>query len=294
MKILILFKKWEGGVGTVIKYFIKWMERRGHELKVISREDDLKIYSLAKSIFPIRKKVQQLMEEENFDVIFTNDWSSAFPLLFPFPLFKERHFCLFHGVQPFGVARLLQIMVGNLMGKRLLVDLSKKYFPKAIVHYERVDTEIFKPDTKIKTIKNSVGFSSWKTDAYHYNETKQAVEKLGMKFMVAENIPKDKMPDYYKKLEYFVSLPPSYAGFGLVNIEAMASGVPKIIGSNFGGGNLLPITKIEDFGKDIASAIKNAKKKDYRKWILDHGFSWESGSEILERIFMKGIGKLSN
>lgn len=288
MKILIILKKWPGGVGTVTRYFIKWMKRRNHDLTVVSREEDLKIYSLKESIFPIRKKVKELMKKENYDIIFTNDWSTAFPLIFPYPLFKKRHFCLFHGVQP-RIERFLQILVGNIMGKRLIVDLSKKYFPRAIVHYERVDHEIFKPNKKVKKIKDSIGFANWATDEYHFSQAKKVAEKLKKKLIVAENIPKNKMPEFYRKLETFISLPPPYAGFGLVSLEAMASGVPKIIGSKFGGGYLLPITKIEDNVGDLSLAIKNAKKKDYRKWVIENGFSWDSGSKILEKIFLKNL-----
>ena len=49
----------------------------------LSREGDLKIYSLWKSIFPIRKRIKKLMKKENYDIIYTQDWSFAFPLLFP-------------------------------------------------------------------------------------------------------------------------------------------------------------------------------------------------------------------
>ena len=288
MKILVIYKKKGGGVGTVIKYFVKWFTKRGHNIEVISREDDLKIYSCIKSIFPIRRLVKEHMEKKNFDIIFTNDWGSALPLLLPYPLFRKKHFCLYHGTQP-GFNRILQIIVGKFLGKRLLVDLSKKYFPKATLFHERVDHEVFKPNKKIKIIKNSVGFASWPTDEYHFNESVNATKEAGKKFILAENISKDKMPEYYNKMESFISLPPSYAGFGLVNIEAMASGIPKIIGSNYGGGDLLPITKVEDF-KSLTEAIKNAENKDYRKWIIENNFTWEEGVKELEEIF-KGKSK---
>ena len=93
------------------------------------------------------------------------------------------------------------------------------------------------------------------------------------------------MPDFYRKIETFISLPPSYAGFGLVYLEAMASGVPKIIGNNHGGGEILPVTKIEDY-KSIKEAIVNAKKKNYRTWILDNKFTWEEAVKKMEKIFL--------
>jgi len=91
MKILILLKKEAGGVGSVIKYVAKEFRRREHIVDIISREDDMKIFSLIKSIFPIRKKIKNLMKKERYDIIYTQDWSLAFPLLFPTRLFKNKH-----------------------------------------------------------------------------------------------------------------------------------------------------------------------------------------------------------
>ena len=38
MKILILLKKWKGGVGVVVKNLKKELEKRGHFVKTISRD----------------------------------------------------------------------------------------------------------------------------------------------------------------------------------------------------------------------------------------------------------------
>ena len=57
MKILILLKKWEGGVGSVVKHISNEFEKKGHQVKIISRENDLKIYSLRKSIFKLRNHI---------------------------------------------------------------------------------------------------------------------------------------------------------------------------------------------------------------------------------------------
>ena len=67
----------------------------------------------------------------------------------------------------------------------------------------------------------------------------------------------------------------------------MSDSVPKIIGSNYGGGEVIPITKIEDYRENISEAIKNAKKEDYRKWILENDFTWEEATERLEKMFEK-------
>ena len=285
MKILILLKKWEGGVGSVVKYIQKEFEKKGHEVKVISREDDLGTKSLLRSIFPLRSIVKRLMKEEGFDVIYAQDWSLAFPFLFPWKIFKERLYGVFYGNNP-PATFFIQTHVGKALGKNLIVcnDVLNKRFPASTLIYNRVDHNTFKPSKKVKRVAGSVGFSNWKTDEYSFNAIKTAVEKCGKNLVIAEGIPKEKMPEFYRTLEYFISLPPKHAGFGLVYLEAMASNVPKIIGSNYGGGSVLPITKIEDFG-DISKAIDGAKKKDYREWILKNNFTWENAVKELLEIF---------
>ena len=285
MKILILLKKYEGGVGSVIKYISKDFEKLGHSVKIISREDDMKIYSLKDSVFPVRRLVKRLMRKDNYDIIYTQDWSLAFPLLFPFKIFYKKHFCVFYGTDV-SVGKLFQGIVGRRMGTKLVVcnDELKKRFPLAHLIYNRVDINNFKPSKKVKRIKDTVGFANWTTDEYFYSDIKGAVEKTGKKFVVAVGIPKNKMPEFYKKLETFISLPPKYAGFGLVYLEAMASGVPKIIGSNYGGGEILPIDKIEAHGS-IEKALLNAKRKNYRKWVVDNHFTWEDAAKQVEQIF---------
>jgi len=291
MKILILFKKWPGGVGSVVKEISDELEKRGHKVKVISREDDLKIYSLLKSVFLIRKKIKNIMKKENYDIIYTQDWSMAFPLLFPKRLFFEKLFCVFNGENPkkqIG-GYYLQKIIGKIMGKKLIVcnDILKKNFPESNLIYNRVNSNIFKPNPRIKKIKDSVGFANWKTNIYNYEKIKKSVAKTGKKLITTGDILKEKMPDFYRQLEVFISLQPSYAGFGLVYLEAMASGVPKIIGNKFGGGKVLPITKIEDYDGNIEKAILNAKKRNYRKWIIENNFTWEDAVEKLIKIFEK-------
>jgi len=285
MKILILLKKWEGGVGSVVKYISKEFEKNGHSVKIISREDDLNIFSLRDSIFPLRKIVLREIKENNFDIIYAQDWSLAFPLLFPTKICPRRLFCSFYGENP-KKTLFIQTLTGIVLGSRLIVcnDNLKRRFPKSHLIYNRVDAGRFKPAKQVSREKNTVGFANWKTDEYRYSEIKQAVESLGKKFVVAEGIPKDKMPDFFRRIETFVSLPPAYAGFGLVYLEAMASGVPKIVGSNYGGGKILPITKVEDY-PSIADALSGAKKQDYRKWVIENNFTWREGVERLIKIF---------
>jgi len=290
MKILLLYKKKAGGVGTVVQSLTKWFEKTGDSALEISREEDMKIYSLIKSIFPIRKKIKRIVTEEKIDIIYTQDWSLALPLLFPSHIFKKKHFCVFYGSNPPGMGKFLQNIVGKMIHKNLIVcnDSLKEKFPDSTLIYNRVDHEIFSPSNKIKKIKNSVGFANWATKEYHFKEIEKAVKEAGKKLIIADGIPKEKMPDFFRKLEIFISLPPDYAGFGLVYLEAMSSGIPKIIGSNYGGGEILPITKIENFGS-IKEAILNAKATNYREWIIKNNFTWENAVKKLKGIFKDGI-----
>ena len=263
MKILILLKKWPGGVGVVVESITKELKNKGHKVICISREEDLKLFSSIKNLFLLRKKYKELIKKENPDIIYTQDWSMALPLIFPYKKYNNEHFCCFHGIQP-GKSSIIQKIIGHLMGKKLIVvgDSLKKKFPKSVLVYNGIDFEKFKPNKKIKKIKNSVGFVNWKTKDYHYEEIKLAINNLGKKLFVAENIPYEQMPKFYQKLECFISLPPKCAGFNMSWIEAMACGVPKIIGNNAGIGSRLNIDKVENFAS-ITDAIKNCEKKKF-------------------------------
>ncbi len=57
MKILIVLRKLRGGVGRANTEIANALRKKGHRVDILSREDDLKIYSLAKSIFPLRRKI---------------------------------------------------------------------------------------------------------------------------------------------------------------------------------------------------------------------------------------------
>jgi len=286
MKILIVQKRWLGGVGSVVRYLKKEFEKLGHEVEVISRDDDLKIFTFAKSFFKLRNAVKK----KKFDIVYTQDWSMTLPLIFPYHIFKKKHFAVFYGENPKweGYGYYFQKLAGKIMGKNLVVctDHLKQMFSKSNKIYNRVDHNTFKPDKKMKKIKNSVGYASWLTEEYSFPEIKKAVERAGKKFIIAENVPKGKMPEFYRKLECFITIPPHHAGFTLVYLEAMSSDVPKIVGTNFGGGSVIPITKIEDYQGDIAKAILNAKKGNYRKWILDKNLTWEDATKKLEKLFM--------
>ena len=284
MKILILFTKYKGGVGSVVKNIQKELEKKGHKVDAISRDDDLKM-SFWKSLPKLRKLVKK--RAEKYDIIYTQDWSIAFPLLYPFEIAREKHFCCFHGIQP-GKARILQRKVGEKLGNKLIVvgDGLKKMFPKARLNYNGVDIKKFKPK-KVKKIKNSVGFVNWQTSDYNFKKIKRAVEKTGKRFVIAEDIPLEKMPDFYSKLDIFISLPPFCTGFNMSWIEAMACGVKKIIGNNAGIGNKLPIEKIEAYKGNISESLTKVKGRDYRKWVEKSNFTLDKYVENLLKIWKK-------
>ena len=96
----------------------------------------------------------------------------------------------------------------------------------------------------------------------------------------------DKMLEFYNKIEMLISLPPSYTGFGLIFLEAMACNVPKIIGNNYGVGCKLPIDKIEKY-KSIEEAIRKTKEKDYRS-LIHKRFSWKTAVNKLVKLWKNG------
>ena len=283
MKILIFLKKWAGGVGVVVGATKKELEKEGHKVICISREEDLKTYSSVKNLFWLRKRYKAIIKKENPDIIYTQDWSMALPLIFPFFLYNKKHFACFHGSE-FGISGLFQKITGELLGKRLVVvgDPLKKRFSRSNMIYNGLDLDLFKPNKKVKKVKNSVGFVNWKTEDYHYEEIKVACKKLGRELVVAENISYKNMPKFYQKLECFISLPPKGAGFNMSWIEAMSCGVPRIIGNDEGIGIRLNIDKIKE-RESMEHLIKRAKSRKYERIIDGMSLDWKiCANKLLE------------
>jgi glycosyltransferase involved in cell wall biosynthesis len=285
MKILIFLKKWPGGVGVVVNSIKKEFEKKEHKVVCISREDDLNCFSSFKRLFWLRKKYIELIKKEKPHIIYTQDWSMALPLLFPYKIYNKKHFCCFHGNQ-ISNTKFLQTFIGKLMKNRLVVvgDSLKDRFLSSNKIYNGIDFELFKPNKKINKIKNSVGFVNWKTGEYHYEKIYNACIKLGKEFIVAENIPYKKMPDFYNKLDCFISLPPKGAGFNMSWIEAMACGVPKIIGNNEGIGFKLDINYIEKFSS-IKDSLINCKIKNPDFEFLKNNFGSDKQVNKLLKVF---------
>jgi glycosyltransferase involved in cell wall biosynthesis len=274
MKILMFIKKWGGGIKTVVESVSRELELKGHEVEVISREEDLKCFSTIKAFFKSRKAVA----EKDYDILYSQDWSCAL-----LNMLKRRHYVCFHGNDPNFIGRLIQTIIGRMMGNKLIVvgPTLKKRFPKSNLIHNGVDTKKFRPLRKKRTY---LGWMDKGTETLN----KEGMEKLckGLKtpLLIAEKIPHEKMNDFYNQCKIFISLPPESAGFNLCWVEAMASGVPVVIGNKEGIGSQLPINKIEDF-KDIKDAVINSKEKNYKKFI-EKEFMWDNHVKKLIKLWI--------
>ena len=285
MKILILLKKWSGGVGGGIKNISKEFKTLGYEVKIISREEDLKCFSFIKS-FKITRKVLDKVAKD-YDIIYTQDWSLAFPLIFPSVKYRSKHYCVFHGNQV-GSGRIFQNIVGMIMGKKLLVMAPslKKRFKNSTINYCGVSDKQFKP---LRKKRKYIGWIDKDSECIRINSVKEIAKRLGLPFIVAKEIPYEKMNSFYNKCLVFISLPPASAGFQAAWLEAMMAGVPKVIGNINGSGELQPFDKVP-LGKEndtvlITNIIRQAKRKDYINWVKENEFSWKRHVKKLIEIF---------
>ena len=99
MKILFVVKerkyKGFGGVETLMKNLSKEFNKKGHTVDILSRQDDLKLNSVRQSLSSLRKKIKDIMKKEKYDIIYTQDWNIALPLLFPLSDIQEKTFLFF-------------------------------------------------------------------------------------------------------------------------------------------------------------------------------------------------------
>jgi len=315
MKILIVLLRLSGGVGTANKEIANSLRKKGHEVEILSREDDLKIYSLFRSIFPLRKKIRRLMKERNYDIIYTQDYSMAIPMLFPYPIFWKKHFYCSIGIKNKGVPKFIQITIGRIMGSKTIVifDHNKKRFPKAHVIYRGVNLERFKPLRKKREYFGFMNKFSEMGDSKIYekvakdfglklifagdsSEKIQYVKKIGGNERIHSfnKFSDKKMNKFYNKCKVFINLTTPDAGFNLSWLEAMSAGVPIVIGNNNGAGPMMPFDKIlslKNLEKDIKKIFKNPKKINYRKWLIDNRFTWDNSTDKLIKIFKGEFGE---
>lgn len=252
MKILMLLIRRKGGVERVVENQRKILEERGHKVKVISREDDLKIYSAYKGWF----KIQQISELYEYDVLLTNDWSMALPLMF-FP----NHYCCYHGHNPQKLGRIIQTIIGKIKGKKLFIvsDSLKKRFPKSTILYNGVDKKEFYDMNKKREY---YGWIKRDYEIYTQTEMEEQAWHFGCELSVAEDIPANKMNEWYNSLKYFASFPKDFTGFNMCWIEAIASGVPRVLGNENGIGITNAKEKFEQFNweNNINKLLKVIKK----------------------------------
>ena len=216
MKILIVLIKWKGGVGRVVRNQKRELEKLGHKVKVLTREETPDFF--------IRSKLIE------YDIIFSQDWSIALRLMF-----RKNHYVCFHGHNPQFLGKVIQQILGILKGKKLFVvgDTLKERFPKATILYNAVDPKEF---YDLKKERKYLGWIKRDYEEITKAGAKSMAEDHGLKLSIAENIPPEKMNEWYNSLKVFVSYPKSFTGFNMCWIEAKASGVPIILGNGNGIG----------------------------------------------------------
>jgi len=134
------------------------------------------------------------------------------------------------------------------------------------------------------------------------------VEKLGLgRFIRFDGfIPEDRLPDYYSAADLFVLPTLELEGFGLVTLEALATGTP-VVGTPIGGTREILGTLDSRFlfkGTDrssIASLIVEMCrdfKDDPSLWrrmsnqcrtFAEEHFSWQRNVDATEKVFLEEI-----
>jgi len=273
MKILMVIIRWKGGVGRVAENQKRVFEKFGHEVNIISREDDLKCFSTRKAWRELRRAV----DKQDYDILYIQDWSCALPLL----TYKNA-FVNFNGFENSNPR--MQKLVAMIQKKKLTVISGKlkAAFQKATLAHVGVDLDKFK-NLELEREPGTIGFANFPTDDYNYLKIKKAIEESGLELVDTNmNLSAEEMVEFYNKLEYFISLPPLGAGFNMSWVEAMACDVPKIIGNHNGVGKTLDITHVEDYSS-ISEAIKKAV--DNRPYKINEDFNWESQGKLILNLF---------
>jgi len=139
-------------------------------------------------------------------------------------------------------------------------------------------------------------------------DLKTLAENLGLDDCVsfAGFIPETLLPDYYRMADLFVLPTRELEGFGLVTLEAMASGVP-VLGTPVGGTKEI-IGKFDPsylFGNTDSDSMAVLITQNYRlikeypqKWqdisdncreFIGSNYSWEKNIDALEELFAKTL-----
>jgi glycosyltransferase involved in cell wall biosynthesis len=147
-------------------------------------------------------------------------------------------------------------------------------------------------------------------DGPQKSELMELAERQGIsKFMRIEGfIPEDRLPDYYRAADIFVMPTRELEGFGLVTLEALASGVP-VLGTPVGGTREIlekfdPNFLFEDITPDSMAALmleKYQQIKNYpAEWaqicascrqFVEDNYSWQKNVDALENILFNLSGQ---
>ena len=146
------------------------------------------------------------------------------------------------------------------MGKRLTVvgDTLKESYPKSTLVYNGVDFKRFKDLGKKREY---LGWIERDYDLIDLEGIKRLAKENKLPIKIAKDIPYEEMNKFYNKCKLFVSLPPSYTGFNMAWLEAIAAGVPELMINEYGIGKRLK--KNQDISK---FTWKNAADKLEKLW----------------------------
>ncbi len=284
MRILLIHKTKRGGVAVHVRYLKEYLEKKGHEVAEITRNEDLKLTSFAKSYSKLKELYRKWSSE--YDVIHAHDWSIAYPGV---KSGIKNLIATFHGLPTSPIAKYFEDYSVKELGRRAVVisPYMLKYYPEAQYIPPAVDPDVFRRMEGF-VVENRVGI------AQSYNSSKiiKIAKKVGFKIEIVRNIPNRDMPKFYSRNRIFISVPPRTTGVNMVWLEAMSCGVPYIIGTNHGIGEILPIYKINNF-KELEILLRKIKAEELlplkgsREWVIQNGFTWENHVNKLIQVYKR-------
>ncbi|BBL45437.1 glycosyl transferase group 1 [Nanobdella aerobiophila] len=283
MRVLFVEKAKIGGVNIHIEYVKKELEKRGTEVDVITRNEDLKLPSFISSY----RKLKELYEKwsKEYDIIHAHDWSIAYPAV---KANIKNLIVTLHGSPANPLAKYFEDHIVKKLGKRVVVISPKmlKKYPETTYIPNGVDLDLFKRYENIERENYLAGIFQ----KYNSDKIIKILRKLKINYIQSGAYPYEELPKLYNQISIFISLPPKYAGFNMVWLEATACEVPYIIGSNYGIGEILPIYKVNNFEEleIILNKIKNEELPELRglrEWIVKNNLTWTAHAEKLIKLY---------
>jgi glycosyltransferase involved in cell wall biosynthesis len=284
MRVLMVHKTRKGGVAIHVKEISRELRKRGIKVDEITRNEDIKSRNFSESYAKMKKLFSRWSKE--YDIIHCHDWSITYPAL---KSNIKNLVATFHAFPTNPVALFFEnYCINNLSYRAIVISPKmKRVYENATLIPNGVNLSIFKKYKNIKRVKNLVGLAQ----RYNLRKIISAVKKSGFDFVHTQNkIKYEELGKFYSKIEIFISIPYEAAGFNMVWLEAMASEVPYIIGTNAGIGEILPIYKIRDFDelRNILPKIKNEEikpLKNQRRWIIKNKLTWKDHVKKLIKIY---------